>query len=264
MNVTATRSSDLTRQIVVLAATGFMLVAAMVGTGLFGGTAVQDLQDGALDADASYLAPAQQAFSIWSAVYIGLVAYAVWQALPGQRGSERQRRLGWLIALTEVLNGLWLVSAQFTTLPITVFVIVLLLAALGFTWRRVVRERGEGLVSAVLIDGVTGLHLGWVTLATVANTAAFLTRTLPAEAESAADVWGVVVLVAVAVIGCGIAWFGRIAPSIALVWGLSWLALGRLTDAPESATIGIAAIAAAAVIALVTIVRVAQRLRARR
>lgn len=261
MNVATSRSSDLTRQIVVLAATGFMLVAAMVGTGLFGGTAVQDLQDGALDADGSYLAPARQAFSIWSAVYLGLIAYAIWQALPGQRGSERQRRLGWLIALTEVLNGLWLVSAQFTTLPLTVLVIVLLLVALAITWRRAITQPREGAVSAVLIDGVTGLHLGWVTLATVANTAAWLTRLLPAGAEEAADVWGVVVLIAVAAIGCGIAWFGRVAPSLALCWGLSWLAVGRLTDQPHSAAIGTAAVCAAALIALVTVVRVVQRMR---
>jgi hypothetical protein len=261
MNVATSRSSDLTRQIAVLAATGFMLVAAMVGTGLFGGTAVQDLQDGALDADASYLAPARQAFSIWSAVYLGLIAYAVWQALPGQRASERQRRLGWLIAVTEVLNGLWLVAAQFTTLPLTVLVIVLLLVALSITWRRAIMQPSEGVVSAVLIDGVTGLHLGWVTLATVANTAAWLTRILPAGAEDAADVWGVVVLVAVAAIGCGIAWFGRVAPSLALCWGPSWLAVGRLTDQPHSAAIGTAAVGAAALVALVTVVRVVQRLR---
>jgi hypothetical protein len=261
MNVATSRSSDLIRQIAVLAATGFMLVAAMVGTGLFGGTAVQDLQDGALDADASYLAPARQAFSIWSAVYLGLIAYAIWQALPVQRGSERQRRLGWLIAVTEVLNGLWLVSAQFTTLPLTVLVIVLLLAALAVTWRRAIVQPSEGVAAAVLIDGVTGLHLGWVTLATVANTAAWLTRILPSGAEEAADMWGILVLIAVTAIGCGIAWFGRIAPSLALCWGLSWLAVGRLADQPHSPAIGAAAVCAAAVVALVTAVRVVRRSR---
>ena len=90
-----------------------MIVAALVGTGFFGGTPVQDLQDGRLDADASYLAPAQQAFSIWSVIYVGLLAYTVWQALPRQRSRDRQRALGWLIAATMVLNGLWLVAAQF-------------------------------------------------------------------------------------------------------------------------------------------------------
>src|SRR3546814_16885577 len=104
--------SDLVRQIVVLSAVSFMLVAAMVGTGLLGGTPAQDVQDGALDADASYLAPAGPAFSIWSVIYLGLIGYAVWQALPRQRAHPRQRARGWLGALTRVLHGLWLVHAQ--------------------------------------------------------------------------------------------------------------------------------------------------------
>lgn len=250
----ASRPADLIRQIAVISAFCFMIVGAMVGTGLFGGTPVQNLQQGALDADASYLAPARQAFSIWSVIYVGLAAYTVWQALPRQRATVRQRTLGWWIAVTMVLNGMWLVTAQFGTLPLTVLAIVLLLVALGITFRRAVTSRltGEGFVDALLIDGVTGLHLGWVTLATVANIAAWLTATGPSEWESAATVWGVVVLLAVAVVGLAIAWASswRVAPALALAWGLTWLAVGRLTGEPANGPIGVTALVVAAVVLL--------------
>lgn len=248
-------SRDLLRQIVVISAVVFMIVAAMVGTGLLGGTPVQDLQGGALDADGSYLAPARPAFSIWSVVYAGLVLYAVWQALPGQRESARQRSLGWLVALTCVLNGLWLVTAQFATLPLTVAVIVLLLVALGATFRVAVLTRvpGGGVVDAVLIDGVTGIHLGWVTLATVANAGAWLTTLGSASWAEAADVWGIVVLVVVGAVALAIAWASgwRVAPALAIGWGLSWLAVGRLAGEPASTAIGVAAIVVAAIVVLV-------------
>ena len=91
---TTASAADLVRQIGVISATVFMLIAAMVGTGLFGGTAVQDLQGGALDADASYLAPARPAFQIWSVIYLGLIAYAIWQALPSQRATPACQSLG--------------------------------------------------------------------------------------------------------------------------------------------------------------------------
>jgi hypothetical protein len=250
----ASRPADLVRQVAVISAFCFMIVGAMVGTGLLGGTAVQDLQNGALDADASYLAPARPAFSIWSAIYLGLAAYTAWQALPGQRATLRQRTLGWWIALTMVLNGLWLVVAQIATLPLTVLTIAVLLVALGITFHRAVVSRlsGEGLLDALLIDGVTGLHLGWVTLATVANTAAWLTVTGPAEWESAATAWGIVVLVVVAAVGLAIGWFGRwrIAPALALAWGLTWLAVARLTGEPHDTAIGVTAIVVAVVILL--------------
>jgi hypothetical protein len=234
-----------------------MLVAAMVGTGLLGGTSVQELQGGALDEDGSFLAPAGPAFSIWSVIYLGLIGYAVWQALPRQRHDARQRALGWGIALTEVLNGLWLVAAQFTTLPVTVLTIVLLLATLGVVFRRIVRRPGRGIVEAVLVDGVTGLHLGWVTLATVANVAAWLTQIAPAEWVAGAEVWGLVVLVVVALVGCVMGWRGegRLAPAAALAWGLAWLAVGRLTGEPQSTVLGIAAIVVAVLIVAVTVVR---------
>lgn len=246
-------SKDLARQIVVISAFCFMIVAAMVGTGLFGGTPVQDLQDGALDADGSYLAPATQAFSIWTVIYVGLFAYTVWQAFPRQRERSRQRAVGWLIAGTMVLNGLWLVTAQFLTLPLTVLAIVLLLALLCVTFRTLVAEPGRGWLDAVLIDGVTGLHLGWVTLATVANTAAWLTTVVPDDAADSAALWGILVLVVVAVIGVGIAWGGdwRIAPGLAMGWGLTWIAVGRLSGDPQNSAIGVTAIIVAVIVIVV-------------
>jgi len=249
-------AKDLARQIAVISSFCFMIIAAMVGTGLLGGTPVQDLQGGALDADGSYLAPARPAFSIWSAIYVGLFAYTVWQALPRQRARSRQRAIGWLIAGTMVLNGAWLVTAQFATLPLTVLAILLLLALLGVTFRRTVTNPGRGWIDTLLIDGVTGLHLGWVTLATVANIAAWLTTVVPDAAAESAALWGVLVLVVVAVIGVGIAWASgwRVAPGLALAWGLSWLAVGRLAAEPPSTAIGVTAIVVAAIVLVVPLV----------
>jgi hypothetical protein len=249
------RPGDLGRQIGVISAVVFMLIAAMVGTGLLGGTPVQDLQNGALDTDGSYLAPARPAFSIWSLIYVGLIAYTVWQALPGQRANPRQRALGWLVALTAVLNGLWLVTAQFLTLPLTLVAIALLLIALGITFRRAVitRAPGDGIADAVLLDGVTGLHLGWVTIATAANAAALLTQTLPDSAQQYATALGIAVLIVLAVIVLAGAWASgwRVTPALATAWGVAWLAVGRLTGEPADAGIGVTAIVVAVVIALV-------------
>jgi hypothetical protein len=251
----ASTGRDIARQIAVISALGFTLVAVLVGVGGLGGTAVEDSQGGQLSEQGSYLAPAGPAFSIWSVIYAGLLAYAVWQALPSQRASARQRAIGWWIAITIVLNGLWLVAAQFLTIEWTVIVIVLLLIALCITFRISVLTRTPraGFVDALLIDGVTGLHLGWVTLATVANTAAWLTGIVPESWGDAAAAWGLAVLAVVAVIGVAIAWVSgwRIAPGLALAWGLSWLAVGRLSGEPANEAIGIAAIVVAAIVLLV-------------
>lgn len=244
--VRASTASDIGRQVAVISSVVFMVIAAMVGTGLFGGTNVRELQGGALDADATVLAPGTPAFSIWTAIYVLMVAYTIWQALPGQRASERQRAAGWWIAATAVLNGCWLLAAQFLTLIATVLAIVVLLIVLGLTLRVLVTHdvRGasggsdstaERRLNSLLMDGTVGLHLGWVSLATVANITAWLTaEVVPAMDASAQTLWGIAVLVVVAAVGIAVAigTRGRVAPALAMAWGLSWIGIARLTGEP--------------------------------
>ena len=258
---------DLARQITVAASAALAVIGAFVGSGAAGGTPIQDASGGALAADATLLAPGGGAFSIWSVIYVGLVAYAVWQFLPAQRTEERQRRVGYLVAASLVLNAAWILAIQFDQLALSVPVIVALLVVLIMAFRVCLATRAAGLVEIVLTDGTIGLYLGWVCVATAANVTAVLVAAgfdgwgLPPEA------WAVAVLAVVGVIGAWLAAWdrGRIAPTLSLAWGLSWIAVARLTDAPPSTLTAVMAIAAAAVIVGATIWSrlVAMRARAR-
>ncbi len=252
------RENDRLRQISVISAFTFMIIGDLVGLGAFGGTPIQDAVGGALSPEASYLTPATGAFSIWSVIYLGLFGYTVWQALPGQRSRERQRALGWWIALTMVLNGAWLVTVQFAGVWATVVMLAVLLAALCATYVRAMQTRPDkgSAADAALIDGTTGLHLGWAALATVANIGAALTATGPSSWASAADVLGVLVVAVVAGLVLALAAWSRwrLAPGIAVGWGLSWLAVSRLSGDLGSVPIGVAAIAAAVVVVAVPVV----------
>lgn len=253
---------DILRQSTIIAAAVFMIIGAAVGGGAFGGEPVQELQKGALSAEGSYLAPAGPAFAIWTLIYLGLAAYTIWQALPAQRDSSRQRAIGWWVAGSMVLNGLWLVTARYLSLVATVIVIAALLAVLARIIVMLGRDRAPGPLDLTLFDGVQGLHFGWVTIATVANTAAWLTQTLPADLGEQADAWGTGVLVVVAVIGAASALVTRrLAPALATSWGLVWLAVGRIGGEPQSTPIGVTGLIVAAVILIAGIVGV---LRARR
>lgn len=259
------------RQIVVISAFCFMIVGDMVGIGAFGGTPIQDAIGGAFDPDASYLTPATTAFSIWSVIYLGLLGYTVWQALPSQRTSERQRVVGWWVALTMVLNGAWLVTVQFAgdgsgAVWATVVVLALLLASLCVAYAMIVRTRQphDGVVATALLDGATGLHLGWATLATVANVAAALTSTGVESWAAAADPVGVVVIAVVVVIALALAAWSRwsVAPGLAIAWGLVWLAAARLGGDLHSTPIGVSAIVAAVIVVVVPVgIRVLRQFR---
>ena len=244
--------ADRARQVTVTAAEIFCVVGTLVGVGVLG-TPVESSSGGALSADATLLAPAGTAFSIWSVIYVGLAAYTVLQWLPGQATSARDRSIGWLAAASMVLNAGWLLVTQRGWVEVSVLVIVALLAVLVALVRRLDRLTGHGTVDRVVRDGTFGLYLGWVAVATFANVAAALAAsslTAPEPVVLAGALLGLAALV-----GLHVALARVVGPRWTVVgataWGLAWVTVGRLTDQPESLLVGVAAaVAAAAVLAV--------------
>ncbi len=256
---------DVIRQVVVISSAVFAVIASFVGSGAAGGTPIQDAAGGALAADATLIAPATPAFSVWSVIYLGLIVHAVWQALPGQATAERQRRLGYWVAASLVLNGLWILSIQFDLLPLSVPIIVVLLAVLIQTFLQAVQYRPTSALDAAFTDVPIGLYLGWVCVATAANITAWLAASGFTGFGLAPELWAVVVIAAATAAGIALALAGRgrISPALTLAWGLGWVAVGRLAGEPASTVTGVAAIVAAVVVLGVTVaVRVSGRSRA--
>jgi hypothetical protein len=245
--------SDRVRQVVVTVSAVFMVVGTLFGIGLIG-TPVERSAGGSLSATATLLAPAVRAFSIWSVIYAGLLAYVVWQWLPSNTASPRARRIGWLAALSMVLNGAWLLVTQAGQLWASVVVILALVGTLGVLMRRLGPPRHAGSVEKLLVDGTFGLYLGWVSIATVANITATLVASGIALPQEVAELWAVGVLAVAAVIGVVLAQVldGRLGVALAMVWGLAWIAVGRLAGEPASSLTGAVAVVAAAVVLTAT------------
>ena len=51
-----------------------------------------------------YFVPAGYVFSIWGLIYLGLIAFAIFQALPSQRENPRLRATGWWVSLGGLAN----------------------------------------------------------------------------------------------------------------------------------------------------------------
>jgi hypothetical protein len=245
----ALTSSDQVRRVAVIAAEIFCVVGTLVGVGVLG-TRVEESSGGALAATATLIAPAGPAFSIWTPIYLGLLAYAVWQALPANAVRERVRSTGWLAAASMVLNATWLLVTQQGWIWASVVVIVALALTLGVLLRRLTREPARSMWEQVILDGTFGLYLGWVAVATCANITAALVDS-GVDLGSTANQAAAVVVLAVAA-GLGIVFArrlgGRWSVAAAMAWGLAWIAVGRLGDEPSSVVTGIAAVVAAMVV----------------
>lgn len=243
------------KRIAVVASTVAAVVGAFVGSGAAGGTPIQDAAGGALSASATAVAPDGPAFSIWSVVYVGLVAYAVRQCLR-TADDDRHERLVVPAILSLLLNAAWITSVQLGFLWLSEPLIVALLAVLVWAFAVLRRTRASGVVESVVTDGTFGLSLGWVSVATAANTAAVLSAAGFGGFGLGQDAWGVLVAAVTGLVAVLLAVWGggRLAPTAALGWGLAWIAVGRLDGPLVSVPTAVAAVVAAGAAVVATLV----------
>ena len=244
---------DRLRQVTVTLAAVVCAVGTLVGTGVIG-TPVAQTSGGSLSDNATLVAPAGPAFSIWSVIYAGLAAYTVWQWAPALTTSTRMRRIGWLAAVSMVLNATWLLVTQQDWIWGSVIVILALLATLLEIVRRMHQQPQASRVDLVITDGTFGLYLGWVSVATVANIAAALTDSGVSAADTVEVLAAAAAVVVVTLAGIGLArsFGGRWSVAAAMAWGFAWVAFGRLNEAPESAATAAVAIVGAVVVLAAT------------
>lgn len=229
-------SSDRVRQVTVAVGALLAVGAAAVGSGAFGGQPIADAAGGALSAEATPLAPDTPAFRIWSVIYAGLVLLAVYQALPRQATNARLRATAWWVLGSMVLNAVWIGVVQAGLVAASVAVILALLGVLAVVLVRLVASPPSGAGEAAVLDGTIGLYLGWVSVASLANIAAWLAHAGVGELVIGPTAWSVVVLALGAGLAVAYAVFARRRPVVALAtgtamaWGFAWIAVGRTQE----------------------------------
>jgi hypothetical protein len=237
---------DTVRQSTVTLCAVACVLGSAAGVGAFGGPSIRDAAGGLFAPDATLLAPSSSAFSIWSVIYGGLVAYTAFQWLPSQRTSERQRQLGWAVAASMLLNLAWILSAQADRLTLSLVVILLLLVALVSAVRTLNDHPTETRLEGALVDTPIGLYLGWVLVAAAANAAAFLTdrnTDLFGWKGSTWAILGILAILLTAAVICSTD-RGRLSVAAAVSWGLLWIAVERVLGEPFAVNIAFAAVVA--------------------
>ena len=117
-----------------------------------------------------YFVPAGYVFSIWGLIYIGLIAYAIFQALPSQKQNPRLQATGWLVVLGGVANSLWIFLWHYEQFPATLAAMLVLLGTLIGVYLRLGTGRTKGSAGETWAVRVPfSIYLGWITVATVAN-----------------------------------------------------------------------------------------------
>ena len=174
-----------------------------------------------------YFVPAGYVFAIWGVIYIGWIAFAIYQALPAQKASPRLRKLGYLFALSGVLNAAWLFCWHYNRFGLSVLVMLGLLAVLIASYLRLdVGRTSVGAAEKWCVDVPFSVYLGWISVATIANISDWLYSIGWNAFGIAPEIWAVIMLTIAALIGVLMALFRMDAAFLfVLVWSFVGIAV---------------------------------------
>ena len=174
-----------------------------------------------------YFVPAGYVFAIWGVIYIGLIAFAIFQVLPSQRDNPRLDRIGYLFALSCVANILWLFSWHYEQFPLTLILMLVLLLSLIAIYLRL--EIGRVSVSGIekwMLRIPFSIYLGWITVATIANVTDLLDYLHWTGWGISAVAWAVIMLLAGVIISALMSFLrGDVAYLLVIIWAYIGIAV---------------------------------------
>jgi hypothetical protein len=249
-------NKDILRQISVATALILTIIVNGLSNALpFNGLTAEEIAD-SFDV---YFVPAGYVFSIWGIIYLGLIAYAVFQFLPAQRENPRLRQTGWWFVLSCAANSSWLLVWHYGYFAASVLVMLTLLISLIVIYLRL----GVGRVAVSpgerwFVHLPFSIYVGWVTVATIANITAFLDTVNWSGFGIAPEIWAVIMLVVATAVGGLMAYTRR---EIAYLLVLIWAFIGIGVEQAGTPLVVNAANLAAVIVAVFVILVVIQRFR---
>jgi benzodiazapine receptor len=217
------KSNTLQRIAVLLA-----VVATLVVNGLANTLPLNGLSTGEIsDRFEVYFVPAGYVFSIWGLIYLGLIAYGVYQVLPAQSEVKSLQDISWLFLASSAANIAWLFLWHYEQFTWTILAMVALLVLLILIYERLWQVRDTAKSPHFwLVQIPFSIYLGWITVATIANATSLLDF-LGWSGWGIADItWAVVMLLIAMVVGVAFILRRRDpAYGLVLVWALAGIAI---------------------------------------
>lgn len=149
-----------------------VFVTVMVANGMAGAGTLSGESIGLIaNRYPSYFLPANWVFGIWSLIYVGLLLFTLYQAVPRGRRSEAVARMGWGWMVNGALNVAWVVTFSFSMFLTAWAIMIVLLVNLVWLNERI----GFGIQRLSLVDRLFvaypfALYVAWISVALISNT----------------------------------------------------------------------------------------------
>lgn len=154
----------------------------------------------------SLFLPADYVFGIWSVIYLGLIATAIYQALPTAAGDRAVQRLGIWWAITGALNVAWISLFSFGLFAMALLVMVIFLVTLIAIGQRVRQGTTPSLAERAFLIWPQDLYLAWISVALIANSFQFAHVVGFTGFGVAESTWATAMMLIATLLGVGMAW----------------------------------------------------------
>jgi len=179
--------------------------------------------------------PAGYTFSIWGVIYVLLLVFIVYQALPRNREESFLRKVSFLFVLSGILNASWLFLWHYELIAFSTVLMFALLATLIAIYLRLnIGRAAVSLKEKVCVHVPFSVYLGWITVASIANVAVALTAAGWSGGGVENVTWAVLVVIVALVIALAVVTTRKdVAYALVIVWALA----GIMSKQMENQTI---------------------------
>lgn len=176
------------------------------------------------------ITPANYAFAIWGLIYLGLISFGAYQALPSQGQNPNMRRMGYLLVLASLAQIAWVFLFQYRLFALSLVAMLGILLPLIASYLRLgIGQRWVSRRDRWFVHIPLSIYLAWISVATIVNVALVLYDVGWSGWGISAPAWTAIALVVGAVI-TAIATLQRadIAYTLVIVWAFVAIAVRQV------------------------------------
>lgn len=253
------KNDKLRQFLIVFSFVTLIVMNYLANTGAFGGITNADISR----KYHTLITPAGYAFSIWSVIFFGLLAFAIYQALPAQRTNPRLRAVGPWVILNNICNASWGALFDMEKIGVALLVILVMLGSMIMIMETLLVRRRATKTAALLDETIPempvsivetwvaripyALYFGWLTVATILNITVYFKATGFDLAGLSEAGWAMAILVVGLFVGLFV--FNRYR-SVAYILAFCWAYAAIAVEQKYAGFVPVVAIVGAMVTAL--------------
>jgi len=224
-----------TRQVITIFVTLLTIVLNVLANALpFNGQNTGEISD----RFAILFVPAGYVFSIWLFIYVALIAFTVFQALPAQAENKLLDRIAPAYWIANLANNVWLFFWHWNLFPLTLLAMGVILVCLVYLYLQFAKN-GQPLTKSEkwYVKLPFSIYLGWISVATIANVTQVLYFIGWDGFGLSTIIWAVIMLIVASAVGLLMLLREQdIAYALVLVWAFAGIALKQAETAMVAST----------------------------